>query len=645
MEKESMSLSKFVKINSEQGIKADAGHLLRDIISQFSDHRECYREYVVNASDAKADWCRVSGSQDGEIITIVIQDNGHGMDKQRVIDFMTLFRSIKEGDAKKAVGQFGVGKASILAIPGLTGFVMVTSTGKEAWQMELASFLDDKPVHVKPVKPVPPHGTRFSITFVSNNTLSQELHEISDILYEYARFLPMTITVQNLGSNGDNFVNFRHINASWSPHQERLGRRFTFSLGDAGFEVVIALGHANHEIYQNKVKITSRYNLFSHDLSARIHIPNITLRVDSRDFELPFGRHGLRNEEILSPLSRYLRKTILPIYFDELYETYQQGRVHASAEPPMILIEEIEELACTLLNHDLSPGRKWASIPLFAIWGQPRVSFNELQEQVDESGRLYIEDADNIGVDYGAFDGPVLSAVQPPGAMTFLKDMFSSELINLGLKDMVLEQPENGKGKLGKTERNFESFLGFHPELLERFSESDEEENGNEAGSSSAPGNFFDLVNLLQKNSGLNREANEARIDLEEISWRVNYLVERDGTTPCVRCKFLFTNACVVLNLHHPEVAKLLAMSAKLPALAGHWALALCLEDDKKILPHLTPAGREDLMRLDALVRSHVPPEKLRKKKKLTVKAGNDDQFLEHLRSLYGEIEYGRMTN
>jgi len=634
MKKTIIPLSSFVKKRAKEGIKADPRHLLEDIISQFSDHRECFREYVVNSSDANADWCRVRGVQEGESITIFIEDNGHGMNKQRVKDFMTLFKSVKEGDPRKAVGRFGVGKASILAIPELTGFTMVTSTGNEAWRMELTSFLDDNPVHVKPVNPPPPQGTCFTISFNSSEDLATELQKIGDILSIYVRYLPMDITVQNLDHSEGQFSRFRHINARWSPHQERLGRRFTFTLNDASFEVIIGLGPSSHEIYQNKVLVTNRYNLFSRDLATNLTIANISLRVDSPDFELPFGRHGLRNEEILRPLSRYLRETVLPIYFDELWEIHLQERMQGEGQVPRLDIDELEELACCLLKHDASIIVRWAEIPLFAVLGEPRMSWRKLKKLIDKSGKIYLEDAGNAGVDYTAFDGPVLSTVQPRGGMDFLKQWLGSRLVNLGMKDMVLEQPANGGRKLGKAERRFESFLGFHPDLVAQFQENEQTRNSESSSSSSAPGNFSDLVSMLQKNSGLSQESRQARCDLEHVSWRVNYLVERDGTTPCKSQKFLYKDSCVVLNLYHPEVDKLLTMSASLPALAGHWALALCLEGDKKILPHLTPEGREDLMRLDALVRSNVPPEKLSKQDESTVITGTIAEFRDYVRSL-----------
>jgi hypothetical protein len=64
----------------------------------------------------------------------------------------------------------------------------------------------------------------------------------------------------------------------------------------------------------------------------------------------------------------------------------------------------------------------------------------------------------------------------------------------------------------------------------------------------------------------------------------------------------------VVVNLYHPDVIRLLQLTEKAPALAGHWGLAMCLTDTNKILPHLTPAAREDLILADAMAKCGAIP-------------------------------------
>ncbi len=67
--------------------------------------------------------------------------------------------------------------------------------------------------------------------------------------------------------------------------------------------------------------------------------------------------------------------------------------------------------------------------------------------------------------------------------------------------------------------------------------------------------------------------------------------------------KFKFKDKRLILNLGHPEVGRLLLLSESMPKLAAHWAMAMCLNDGRKILTHITPETREDLIKLDAMSR------------------------------------------
>jgi hypothetical protein len=596
---------------SRKGIQADRKHLLEDIGSQFSDYREWIREYVVNASDAGASWCRILGKEKNNTITIFIMDNGHGMDRQGIIDFMTLFRSVKEGDPRKAVGRFGIGKASILAIPNLKGFLMETSNGKEAWRVRTGSLLETGPVKVETM-PVPnASGTTFAITFESNVPLQEEIDLLAEILRTYVRFLPMSITVQQYHAGSGMSADFLHINEAWSPYVFRGGKKYNFVIDGSEFEVILSLGHNRHEIYQNRVLVTDRYKLLCQDLVDNISIDSLDIRVDSPDFELPFGRHGLRNEEFLIPLSNYLRTVVLPDYFDWLYSIYKHdiNKAQDNVTPQQIVsIGELEDLASNLLWLDAGHDMLWSNIPLFRVWGKGAVTLVELDKMVENAGKVYLEDPGNAGADYSSFDAPVLSTRQPLYGLDFLKKRYSTNMLNLGTTDLVLEQPAGSGRELGAKELSFEACLGFMPEVLETYNMTDDkvDDIASLHRVSMLAANRT-LIDELVSEQGFGREARKARMDLEDIRWRVNYLVERDGTTPCITHRFLFRQGTVILNLHHPEVRKLLELSDKMPALAGHWALAMCLEDDQRILGHLTPTAREELIKLDALVRTKAP--------------------------------------
>jgi hypothetical protein len=600
-------LEQAISTISKMGIRADKRHLIDNIRAQFSDYREWIREYVVNAADATATWCRISGEQDDDRITIYVDDNGHGMDEQGVKDFMTLFRSVKKGSPHKTVGMFGVGKASILAIPGLIGLTLESSTGSESWIMETGSLLEDSPVSLKQFEPVPPRGTRFRITFKIQDGLylGQELDYLGDVLEKYVKYLPMNIIVEKKYADPQSkqfMTEVRSINSDWSDQNEYFSKRYSFSIKSMQCKAVLAIGNSTGELYQNNVLVTDRYNLLSHDIkpvSNHLHISHLRIRIDSPGFELPFGRHCLRNEHVLNDIAAYLRNKILPDYFTAL-AMYGSTK---DIEETGVSIEQIETIACDLMKYNSAIHLPWSNLPVFRTTDNHRISLANLLRLQKKKGVLYIEDSSTHGADYSIFGAPVLGANQPPGAMAVLKNVFSDELVNLSFEDVIIEKPGSPSDHLGPDEKRFESYIGYHPNVS--WASLTNSRRHSIGGTTTRPIENSDQANMELKSifDGVSNASRSARKEMEEITWRLNYLVERDGKTPCKSHKFLFITKTVVLNLHHPAVQKLLKLSTAHPDLAGHWSLAMCISENSKILSHLSENSREELIKLDALAR------------------------------------------
>ncbi|MBW1902498.1 MAG: ATP-binding protein [Deltaproteobacteria bacterium] len=583
---------------TKEGICADRRKLKEDMCSQFSDYREWIREYAVNAYDARAQHCWISGYEGDKTLNITVEDDGHGMDRKGLIDFNTVYRSVKKGNSAKAVGCHGIGKISVAAIPGQCGFSMTTSTGKECWHMKTGCLLDEKPIKLEQVKPVPPQGTRFEITFEKTNSIQEELSKLSDILERYLRYLPIKIGVFTLEGDDPKSPEsariIRTIYGQWSSQTERFGRMYSFQLDGKKYEVVLGLGPETHEIYQNRVLVSDSYNLLFFDLPSKLKIPHLKIRVDCPDFDLPFGRHCLRNEEVLGPLAKYLREHILTQYIGELFTVYMKGFQREFNFSPV----EVQDMACALIKYDAQPNRIWCQLPIFSVRSQPRLSLVELRDVASEKGMLYLESEEDIGTDYSIFDAPVLSLKQPEGGLELLKRLFESKIVNLGLGDVVLEAPEGTAPDLGPLENRFKNFLGFHPDLIRRIGTHFEPD-----GSNSKTEGFNMTSADSELLNRLTQESSRAREDLASICWRVNYLVQRDGKRPCVTSRFIFKNNTVILNLNNSEVQSLVRLSDTAPALAGHYALAMCLAESGKILSYLTPEAREELILMDAMTR------------------------------------------
>ncbi|MBU2650990.1 MAG: ATP-binding protein [Bacteroidetes bacterium] len=582
----------------EAGIQADNAHIKRDMCAQFTDPNEWIREYVVNSYDAQATMCQVyiKGS-DGEI-TVIVSDDGHGMDRQGIIDFCTLYRSRKQGAPGKTVGQFGIGKLSVAAIPGQKKFKVKTSNGMECWIAEAGNLLSEEPIQIYSISDVPPHGTLFEITFETKETADEVMLKLSKILRKYTSYLPFT-TELHFPADPETGIHgvVEKIRQDWSADSEDYGRSYSIQLHGYQFDVVLGVGIAANEIYQNKVLVSDRYNLLSHDISNKMKLPHLRIRINSSGFELPFGRHCLRNEYILAPISRKIREDIIPHYFNFLLDifTSQPGK-YARLE------NELEDIAAALVFQIPDHNKQWCNIPLFRIYPDKRVSLVRLEKLVTAAGKIYLEESENTGVDYSFFDAPILLQNQPKGGIAFLQEYFKKELINLSLNDVVIEAPATSGLKLSKEEIDFQQNLGLADDILRLNKGKSSFEQYDRMGESDGFGLFGGQGKISDYGTPEQKDAAKA---FNNLTWKVNYLVSRDGKTPCLTHRFIINQNTVILNLHHPDVKELVNLTATAPKLAGHWAVAMCLTEDNRILSFLSAESREDLLLIDAMIKAN----------------------------------------
>jgi len=593
-EKSPESLAETLKHIESYGIQADRQHLKRNMCTQFADYYEFIREYVVNAYDASATFCLVKVSEDETSLKVAIHDNGNGMNLSRLKDFLTVFRSRKDNQMIKSVGRHGIGKLSVAALPGLICFRAVTSTGTECYEFETDSLLEDHPITIKKNSLIPPQGTLFEIKIKKDQSALKLTQKLSDILFNYVRFLPITVRFYVNDETWPTETSGKSLpKEEWSYPPDCYGRSFQIRLKEKPCEIVLGIGAGIHEIYQNKVLISSKYDLFSYGKKEDIRVPNLMIRVDSEAFELPFGRHCLCNEEVLVELSEEIRERIMPAYFDFLTGHFD---FRTCADVSRIL-EKTDEFTIGLLNYR-HLGNVWSHYPVFRTVDGGRLSMAELDEKVREINTIYIEAENNEGMDFSQFNAPVLSLEQPAGTLKLLESLYAEAIIDLNDEDTVFEMPPSSNIELSKEQKRFESYLVFKPGVLDLeklTGNADNREIDNLPFRGPSGINFSDYAGICE-------EAKTANRDLSDIVWKVNYLVEKDGLTPCTRKKFMYRNNTITLNLFHPEIKEFVQMATFNPSLAAHWAIAMCLADNK-ILPHISEDAREDLLIIDAITR------------------------------------------
>jgi hypothetical protein len=139
---------------------------------------------------------------------------------------------------------------------------------------------------------------------------------------------------------------------------------------------------------------------------------------------------------------------------------------------------------------------------------------------------------------------------------------------------------------------------------------------------------YSDIMEQMENSIGICEEARIVERDITSLTWKVNYLVERDGKTSCYSRKFLISGKKIVLNLFHPEIRQFVELSTIDARLSAHWAMAMCLSDPK-LMPHITPDAREDILLIDAMSRINADGEFIENREILST----NKSFMDFLRN------------
>ncbi len=560
----------------QQGITADVPALLDSLVSQFADARFYAREVVVNSADAGASRVTVGGADDEDTFTIFYQDDGSGMTLERLRDYWHALRSRKPDDS---AGRFGIGSKAVARMANQIGFEVVTSTGEEAWRACTGRLLAGEDIHLDPVVPVPERGTRIAVTFERRGDSSaRELERIRKVLYRSVRYLDTRVEVQLDGAEAP-----LSLNESWDEIPGLFGHRQVIRACGRPVEVTFALGPTASEMYARRIHVHSGYDLLSADIPRRqLRLTGVRVLVDA-DFDLPFGRHRLRDERQLNELSAAVRRRVLPAFVAGLCRAYRRDALIPGEA------EQVERIAVELLRFDpgLVPGPR--ELPIWRRVDGRSISLTELEQSARDRGAVYLI-ATPGAADLSHLGATVLGKSElPPNGLALLEARLGARLVRLDRSDSVMEQPSSAGTTLTAAERKLQSMLPFTsgPTSLSQLRAARVARQRRPSAES-----------VVQPGS----EARSALQRARSLTWRVGRLVGPDGRTPAIGRRFLLTGAEVVLNAHHPEIARLVGLVSKIGSLAAHWAVAIaCGEHYASVLPGLSQQAREELLTLHAL--------------------------------------------
>ena len=411
---------------------AAAAGALDNLVTQFSNAFDCFRELVQNSIDAGSPvvevWAEFQGSPGlAGAACLHVDDDGDGMD-ERIIDheLTTLFASSKEGDLTK-IGKFGIGFVSVFALKP-SAVLVHTGRGGEYW--EVLFHADRSFTKTRLADPV--EGTRVTLFLEADELRYRELVTgVRAALRKWCCHAEARITFEDRSPPAGCARSVEEINEPFTVEGACVTRTAA-----PGTEIVLAYADRPHYAFFNRGLALASTDVATQVLDERRarRYRCISFKVNSRYVE-----HTLSRESVMR---------------DENYDRVI-ALLDAAADGPLLdkLAAELEALA------GRAPDQPWTAEDVTRYgerigWlvAEPAASLDRIRRRrilrTVEGAALSLVDAWEVF----RRDGRVLVAAQPtPLTARLAGDGIPVFLAGLGEGDAgtALDDPAAGRARRG----------------------------------------------------------------------------------------------------------------------------------------------------------------------------------------------------
>ena len=299
---------------------SEAG-IVENLVTQFSNALDCFRELVQNALDAGSPmvevWTEfVRGEGHQGVIELHVDDFGEGMD-ERVIDeqLTQLFASAKEDDLTK-IGKFGIGFVSVFALKPKAVLVH-TGRGGEYWEV---LFHEDRSFSKTRID-APVEGTQITLYLEGDYHRYRELADGALAnLKHWCNHSEKDIFFEDRSPPGGHWAAPVQINEPFLVEGDCLT-----SVEHQGTQIVVAYSHEPSYGFYNRGLTLARTTVGENVLDRRTsRYRHITFKMKSRYLE-----HTLSRETVLRDESYEKAMALLDQAVDEVLLGKLVGEIEA----------------------------------------------------------------------------------------------------------------------------------------------------------------------------------------------------------------------------------------------------------------------------------------------------------------------------
>lgn len=361
-----------------QGFGASVEGFLQILKDQFADPYLCFRELLQNAVDEDPNQIDVRTKYDSKqrIFAVEVEDDGNGMDLEKIKTYLTLFDSTKD-DLTNKIGKFGIGKVSAFVLD--PDYIVVeTGTEREGYKLAFNKDASGKIIETSSRK-----GTKATLVF-------------KDLDYEEAEF--KSIKIQEILSKSCQYIKKPlYFNSSRINREFALGKtveqKYVVDDENGGtIECVLAIGD-KREVYLKGGILLEDRRAFGRGVREKLFgNSRMEALVNSTLFNHPLSRNKVYVDKNFFNIIELLRKP-----YDRFNE-YCIDLLKESKDP------QLSNLLTLYLLEALSQGKKHPekldNAKVIASATGEKVSRRDISSFYEANGFVYVtereEGKDNL---------------------------------------------------------------------------------------------------------------------------------------------------------------------------------------------------------------------------------------------------------
>lgn len=560
------------------GFTADKEGLIAMMLDQFASPFLCYREIIQNAIDECSSRVNVTIDYDKQkhVLNVAVEDDGAGMDWEKLKRYLTLFDSTKEDDVR-SIGEMGVGKIFALA---LDPRLIIVETGNET-EGHKVIINNDMSGQIRKIQPR--KGTKVSTVFNKcEKDVRSFIRSIVDTIEKTCSYVSTPV-----------YINARKINKPFDFSAEcKEEFKDNFTRG-----VVALTGQTGYKLLKGGIVLEEgrclrRYEESGFDEKNLLFPEGLEVMIDSYQFNQPISRNSVCRDCLFFNIVARAQEAIDNLT-SNVVRAYQE-RMNSTKNPDGHELMRYFLLQRLKQNRGGTQSMVLKELPLFQTVDGKLATFKEIEQVGIREGNIYYSDREFSANEITYFTERGIPVVE--ASFATVKEHFHGSYGIQGVSNgLVIEGLTSwSRAFLDSTQREFLTMLNKYHEML-RAPPQDRQQSGR--SKHEAQTCLEDAWALPQTDARGGGYTGHRSFDWDKIQhFQLEEFKNLQGRPrKDLTLMYAEERKTVFLNTHSPYVQAMMRLSKINPSLSTYYVVSE-VANSKSVFPYANPKEIEQFL-------------------------------------------------